>query len=88
MNERRKHARQRRLQRAEIFFDGARQPVSCLIRDISPSGAQLFVDPIRGVPSEFRLAISGRRGFNCFVKWRDSIRMGVEFLQPHSVRIG
>ena len=76
------------LQRGEILFEGARKPVSCMIRDISPAGAQLFVDPVRGIPSRFRLAVSGQRGLDCFVRWRGGAKLGVEFLEPHPVCIG
>jgi hypothetical protein len=78
----RKEPRQRKPSRALIRFDGGRGEAECILRDVSIDGAQLLVTTTFGIPSEFRLFIGDEPERACFVRWRRTRRLGVQFLSP------
>jgi methyl-accepting chemotaxis protein len=78
--ERRKSSRRKALKGARIIFNNGRGSVVCTVRNISDSGAKLHVESVLDVPSEFKLMFDdGSPSRQCFVKWRDSATLGVEF---------
>jgi hypothetical protein len=78
----RSEPRRRRLDRAFIRFDGGRGEAECVIHDVSMDGAQLLVANTFGIPSEFRLFVGDEPVRACFVRWRRTSRLGVQFLAP------
>jgi hypothetical protein len=87
MEEKRKFERHRLLKNGQIRFANASGSVRCVVRDISTGGAQLLVNSVSGIPSEFKLQLEGQQARNCFVRWRDGFRLGVVFLSPGSASI-
>lgn len=76
----------RKSPRIHIQIDGAVQcsrtltSLSCVVRDISESGARLVVDSSQHVPDAFQLQLE-HEGFSteCIVVWRSGTEIGVEF---------
>ena len=68
---------------AHYYFDGGQFPRTCLVTDMSDSGARLYSES--NIPDDFTLAVSGE-GFDmkreCHVVWRLGHEMGVEFVRP------
>jgi hypothetical protein len=64
---------------AFIVFDGGRQRMGCIIRNLSDGGAKLEVAKVTGVPNTFDLFASGYRPRSCRVAWRSLKELGVEF---------
>ena len=64
---------------ALIVFDGGRQYMACIIRDLSEGGAKLQVDKVIGVPNTFDLMTPGHRTHSCRVAWRALRELGVQF---------
>jgi hypothetical protein len=59
------------------FADG---PVSCMVRNISRTGAALDVSSAAGIPEHFTLALpSDGQHLPCHVVWRKDRRIGVAF---------
>lgn len=78
-DEQRSSRRTRVLKEAKLAFGGG--AISCTVRNISESGAQLAVESPLGIPAEVTLVISAE-GFSrrCRVIWRTSTRIGVRFV--------
>ena len=76
------------LKNGHIRFDGARSAISCVVRNMSPAGALILVSTVSGIPSEFKLDIEGQRSRDCFVKWRDNFKLGVEFFPTQTFSRG
>ena len=67
-------------QAALIMFNGGKDEVMCVVRDVSPGGAGLSVASTVDVPDQFILAVkSEEEGRSCFVRWRKSNNLGVLF---------
>jgi hypothetical protein len=81
MDERRTSPRQRRLNGAKIVFNKDASLIDCVVRDLSPEGAQLIVSSLIGIPDLFELRINrdGSR-HRSKVAWRSKDRIGVQFL--------
>ena len=76
--ERRRDTRRRILKAAEIRFDG--HVISCVVRNISESGAALDVDSALGLPSVFVLTIKADAiERKCRLVWYKQTRIGVVF---------
>jgi len=54
----RRTMRQRRLNGAKIIFNDNASVIDCVLRDLSPEGAQLLVASPIGIPDLFELRIS------------------------------
>jgi len=65
---------------AYIFFDGGRQGMACIIRNVSDGGAKLEVDKVAGIPNTFDLVVPGNRPKPCRVAWRSLRELGVQFV--------
>jgi hypothetical protein len=65
---------------AKIIVPGKVSEAPCVIRQISPAGAQLQIDPAWILPRSFWLRIIGDYRLHlCTVKWRQDLLVGVEF---------
>jgi hypothetical protein len=78
MDERRAAPRNRVLKAATIEFDG--NAITCLIRDLSISGAALDVTSSVGIPKHFILVFRADAvHLRCHVVWFRENRIGVAF---------
>jgi len=77
----RKHARKPFNWRATIIA-GTERPRSCMVSDVSESGARLKVDTPYELPEKFILLLSssGKARRLCRVIWRSKKEAGVKFL--------
>ncbi|MEM8813427.1 MAG: PilZ domain-containing protein [Pseudomonadota bacterium] len=75
--------RRRVIKGGTIAFNKRRLTYSCVVRDISESGARLKVNGADGIPDTFDLLIE-LDGFEaeCEVVWRDGDQIGIQFLSP------
>jgi hypothetical protein len=65
---------------AKIIVPGQVSPAECIVRQISPAGAQLQVDSSWILPRTFWLRIVGDPGmYHCTVRWREGRIIGVQF---------
>jgi hypothetical protein len=71
---------------AQYFCDGSQLPRTCLVTDVSETGARLHSEI--DMPKVFTLAVSGE-GIDikreCRVVWKIGHEMGVEFIQPREL---
>lgn len=66
---------------ADIVFDGGRSRISCIIRNLSETGAKLEVASVAKIPRTFDLVVSKVRPQACEVKWRTLKELGVHFIE-------
>lgn len=77
--DRRKISRFRQLKAGTISFDGG-SAISCMVRNVSASGACLEVESQVGIPDGFVLLVeSDQIRRSCRVAWRKEKRIGVAF---------
>lgn len=76
--ERRRTGRYPTFQGARIVGDG-REPIDCVVRNLSKTGACLQVATAVGVPERFALRYKPGRAVDCHVVWRKQRLLGVEF---------
>ena len=77
--ERRKSQRKRKLKAGTIAFDHG-GVISCVIRNMSPSGACLEVSSPLGIPDDFMLlGKSDHIKRSCHLVWRSQKQIGVSF---------
>jgi hypothetical protein len=80
MSERRISKRIPTRRAARIDIPGM-EPIACLVRDLSNSGARLEVPDVRQVSDKFTLTIVGSWNRQaCRVAWRRGNMVGVEYL--------
>jgi hypothetical protein len=81
--EQRKETRRRLFKDAKIGFGGRLFRTSCLVHNISSSGAKLVLRRPADLPAEFILSISALQ-VACLVKtrWQQDNVIGVEITQP------
>ena len=78
MSENRQNVRLRTLKAGVIAFD--RGSISCIVRNISVSGACLEVTSPLGIPDTFRLLVeSDQIKRQCHVVWMRDKRIGIQF---------
>jgi hypothetical protein len=63
---------------AEIVFDG-RQRLTCIVKNVSETGAMLELQGVGKVPNNFTLEVPGHQPQRCRVVWRTLRQMGVEY---------
>ena len=79
MQEHRAHPRHRTLKAGTIEFNRA-GGISCMIRNLSETGACLEVTSPLGIPDDFKLVVEPEHLQRlCHVAWRKPNRIGVEF---------
>lgn len=80
-DERRLARRHRTLRGGRIIFNNGFSVLTCTVRDLSDTGAQLQFSSLVGIPHEFELAMdAASQGRLCRVAWRKEGRMGVAFI--------
>jgi PilZ domain-containing protein len=80
MTEHRQRPRQRTYKAARIAFQGGRAVLTCLVRNLSDTGACLAVDSPIDIPDSFNLVFdSGEPSRMCNVIWHKDTRIGVAF---------
>ena len=86
MAERRQTSRQRSFLRGLVYLGNSPSAVSCLVRDMSETGARLtFASPIAAIDSiELHIPVKGQtlRGK---VKWREADEIGIAFVSDAGV---
>src|SRR5437762_3198258 len=79
--EHRKAPRSQTYKVARIAFDSRRAMTSCLVRNLSPTGACLGLHDPPGIPDRFNLVFdSGEPSRICSVISRKGNQVGVEFM--------
>ena len=79
MNERRSSTRRRVLKAGTIMLDWA-GTIDCIVRNLSPVGANLEVESPVGIPDCFTLSIRADKFSRvCHIIWRKARRIGVRF---------
>ena len=80
MSEQRKAPRRRTLLSGNIVFNQRGSVISCVVRNLSDTGACIELPSPAGIPDTFELTIDpGNRVENCRVAWRSEKRIGVRF---------
>jgi hypothetical protein len=78
--EQRKYLRHQAYMHATIVVPGHRTFPTCIVREISPGGARLEVDPNWILPRGFWLFIAGDTSMRyCLVRWREERKVSVDF---------
>ena len=80
LEEKRQSPRHRTLKGAHIVFHEGRSTISCLVRNLSDSGALLRVDSVIGIPDKFTLVIAGELHRDARVVRRSENEIGVVFV--------
>ena len=81
MEEKRESLRTRVLKTGSISFGGA--AISCMVRNISATGALLEVESPLGIPERFLLVVpTDQLSWPCRVIWKSERRLGVRFERP------
>jgi hypothetical protein len=77
-----KRIAQRRLVafRAHLKLSADKEPIECVVRDISQTGARLILGSIPDLPETFSLLLSKDVTRNCRVIWRKDKQIGVSFV--------
>lgn len=77
----------RRAKRLDVVWKGTithgvgREAIVCVIKDISPNGAQLVVAAGERVPDKFLLKVAnGSKMFRCQIVWQKGQMLGVRFV--------
>lgn len=82
MSERRQAARQRSFLQGRLYYNGRRNSVDCLIRDISETGARLQFSAAVTVPEALELYVPNKDQIHRVrAEWRRGEEMGVTFVQ-------
>ncbi len=77
--ERRTGVRQRVLKGATLAFNKGYGALEGVVRNESTRGALLHLGDTAAVPGTFSLTVKGAEARMARVKWRDPLRVGVEF---------
>jgi PilZ domain len=80
LSDRRKSARRKALDTALVRFGDL--SMSCVVQDVSDTGAAVQVPAQSEVPDEFRLVMPRNKTWYCRVIWRQGAWIGVSFAQP------
>ena len=66
-----------------ITLDGGFAARTCVVQDLSSTGAKVTVDDPNALPGRLRLALSrdARTGRSCEVVWRRGKTVGVKFVR-------
>ena len=73
--------RQRLFIAGKLTYGGGAVSVECTVRDLSPHGARLMVDPGATLPTKMRLDVPARKIVeDVEMRWRHGDVVGVEFV--------
>ena len=79
--ENRKRERIKSLLRATILFNQRTTTVDCVVKNISPSGAKIAIDPVIAVPTDFELDLPTKgKTYRAKMRRRDKESAGIEFV--------
>ena len=79
--ENRKGERVKSLLKAKILFNQRMTTFDGIVKNVSPEGAKIAIDPALSFPTEFELEIPAKsKTYRARMRWRDSESMGVEFI--------
>jgi hypothetical protein len=76
-----RRAPRRRTLKSGIIILGRNAQLSCVVRDLSESGARLEIQGTYAIPLAFQFAMTGLPQRTCKMVWRTDREIGVEF-QP------
>lgn len=80
MTERRTNRRRRTLLTGKIIFNQRSSVITCVVRNLSDTGACLEIPATMHVPDAFELKVEpGGACFECRTVWRHAARIGVAF---------
>src|SRR3954447_21492572 len=81
MEERRAIPRTRILKGARIILNRRSSTISCIVRNLTTSGARLDIASTAGIPAKFELSFENRclSRRSCRVVWRGDDKIGVAF---------
>jgi len=77
--ERRRSVRRGLRMSGKMVHKYSRRTVSCVILNLSATGAKLRTADIFGCPDDFELQMTGQRSRECKVVWRSQDALGVKF---------
>lgn len=63
----------------KIVHKHSRRALSCIILNLSTTGAKVRTANMLGCPDEFELQMTGQRSRECKVVWRSQDTLGVKF---------
>jgi hypothetical protein len=78
MEEKRRARRARVLKAAKILVMERNSTLDCIVRNLSDTGACLYVASPIGIPAKFELSLDRSR-HACRVAWQSADRVGVAF---------
>ena len=83
LGSKKREARKSMHQPGWITLEGGFAARTCVVQDLSTSGAKLTVDDQNTLPDNLRLAFSrdARTGRNCEVVWRRGRTVGIKFVR-------
>lgn len=83
VEERRRAFRRRALMSGNLRFKARNGSLSCVIRNLSTTGAKLAADRAWWIPAQFELEIPHQDiRIDAHVVWRDDREMGIAFAAP------
>ena len=77
--ERRRSVRKGLRMSGKMVHKYSRRAVSCVILNLSATGAKLRTADILDCPDEFELRMTGQRSRECKIVWRSQDALGVKF---------
>lgn len=85
--EKRKDHRQSLKYPAKIDLGDGNPPISCLLMDVSESGAKMVIDGRDDLPEHFTLLLAGEHGKRrrCQLVWQEDRHFGVVFIKAAPV---
>lgn len=88
MSDKRSDQRHRTLKGGLIVFNDGHSTISCTIRNLSESGAQLKVASVVGIPDSFVLKLNEGGTAAAIVAWRKADVLGVKFAEADEKKPG
>jgi PilZ domain len=79
MIEHRSQPRRRHLREARLVFNNRTSTLTCIVRDMSASGARITLDRADTVPDRFEFALKGRAPISARKIWARMNELGVSF---------
>ncbi len=88
--EKRRSHRQSLKYPAKIDVGDGKPPRSCVMTDVSATGARVIVDAPDQIPDRFSLLLAAEHGTQrrCKVVWREANELGLEFMKFPVVKPG
>ncbi|MDV6329871.1 PilZ domain-containing protein [Asticcacaulis sp. 201] len=79
MEDRRSQMRQRTLKGARIVFNSGHSTISCLVRNLSATGALIKLSSPMGMPDDVELHFDDGQHYSCHIVRRAIDQIGVTF---------